>query len=799
MSRRSRSGSLRWLLDALLAVLLATTAFALYRYTLAPTVLAGDAGEFQFVPYLLGVAHPTGYPLYSLLGWVWTHLALVGDVAYRMNLFSAFWSALAVGLLYPTARFFLGPAFPDLPPAALRLVAALPAATLAVTPTLWSQSLIAEVYSLQLFLTVLLLCLLLGWSTQRTKTPTQGGVETQSQAANDQGDQKFLLPAAACFGLGLAHHSTTLLLVPALLAFIWITDRRVFRDGRLILKLVVAAALPLILYLYLPWRAPHTPYLRLPLDGSRELVLYDNTVEGLVGFVMGGPFGGYLDLSVDLGARLGMAWGFQREELGWVALALALGGLVRLVLSRHGARLALTGLVFTATIAFNLFYTIGDIYVLFIPAYLVLVLWMATGVATLSNLVAARRVLASLLVVPFFVLPVWMAVTHYSDMDQSQNRRARTRWEAILSEPLPTGAVLVSNDRNDIMPMWYFQYVGDEEPVRPDLLGLFPLITPDQATLGHVLDLALGTGRPVYLIKEMAGVEVKVQTEAEGGLWRVLGPAVDGEPAHPLSVELDSAVALTGYDRAPHSPRPGDRLQVSLYWEARQPLEAEYHTFVHLLDAGGQVVAQSDQQPGGMYYPTSLWRPGERLRDDHALTIPGGAPEGVYTLLAGMYALGGGGQLELLGEPAVIGSVGVKTSILTEPDRISHPVGARFDEQIELLGYDTTTKDQEVAITLQWRAIQVPGADYTVFVHLLDSEGQVVSQQDSPPQDGAYPTSAWDAGEVMFDTHVLLLPPDLAPGLYSVQVGLYLPASGERLPVAGGGDSVELGPARLGD
>jgi hypothetical protein len=403
------------------------------------------------------------------------------------------------------------------------------------------------------------------------------------------------------------------------------------------------------------------------------------------------------------------------------------------------------------------------------------------------------------LVVPFFALPVWMAVTHYAGVDQSRNTRARTRWEAILGEPLPPDAVLVSDDRNNIMPMWYFQYVGDEEPLRPDLLGLFPLITPDQATLGHVLDLALSTGRPVYLIKEMPGVEVKVETEAEGRLWRVLGPAVDGEPAYPRSIELDRAVALTGYDRVPHSPRPGDTLQVSLYWEALQTLGVDYHTFVHLLDDGGRAVAQSDQQPGGVYYPTSLWRPGERLRDDHFLTVPTGTPDGVYDLLAGMYALGGAGQLELLGEPAVIGSAGVKTGVRTEPGPIGRPAGASFDDQIELLGYDATTRDREVAVTLHWRSIQVPRADYTVFVHLLDSEGQVVSQHDGPPQDGAYPTSAWDAGEVVVDDRILLLPPDLTPGLYSLWVGLYLPASGERLPVAGGGDSVKLGSARLGD
>jgi hypothetical protein len=77
--------------------------FVLYLITLAPTVLFADGGEFQFVPYILGIAHPTGYPLYLLLGWAWSHVLPIGDVAYRMNLFSALWAALAVGLSYPVA------------------------------------------------------------------------------------------------------------------------------------------------------------------------------------------------------------------------------------------------------------------------------------------------------------------------------------------------------------------------------------------------------------------------------------------------------------------------------------------------------------------------------------------------------------------------------------------------------------------------------------------------------------------------------------------------------------------------
>jgi hypothetical protein len=351
------------LLDLLLAALLGGATFVLYALTLAPTVLAGDGGEFQFVPYLLGVAHPTGYPLYTLLGWLWSHLLPLGDVAFRMNLFSAFWAALAVALLYPAACSLLRQVFPSLIPFNRRLLAVLAGITFAVTPTLWSQAIIAEVYGLHIFFVVLVFYFLLSWGEHRRP--------------------RSLLLAAFSFGLGLTHHSTTLLLAPAILTYVWLTDRHVFRSPRLLLKAALLVLFPLLLYLLIPLRAPHTAYLRLPLTETRELVLYENTWSNLLNFVSGGPFGGSVDLSVNLGQRLGMSWGFLRAEVGWLGVILALVGLVQLGFGRpvrgsgrNWALLALTGLTYVASVVFNLVDTIGDIFVMYIPSYLMIVIWL---------------------------------------------------------------------------------------------------------------------------------------------------------------------------------------------------------------------------------------------------------------------------------------------------------------------------------------------------------------------------------------------------------------------------------------
>jgi len=655
-------------LDLLIAVLLGAASFALYAVTLAPTVLAGDGGEFQFVPYLLGVAHPTGYPLYTILGWLWSHLLPVGDVAYRMNLFSAFWASLAVALLYPLTRSLLRQVFPALSPSIRRLIGVVASITFAVTPTLWSQAVIAEVYGLHIFFVVLIFYLLLAWGEVR--------------------QPRYLLLSALAFGLGLAHHSTTVLLAPAILVYIVLIDWRVFLDWQLLLKCLVLLLGPLVLYLYIPLRAPHTPYLRLPLAEGRDLVLYENTLPNLVDFVMGGPFSGSVDFSVDLGERLTMTWDLLRNEVSLAGVTLALVGVMGLATGvpatgmasqeaatgsrrRHLAVLALTCLAYLASVSFNLVYTIGDIFVMYIPSYLMICLWIAVAAGMVASLVRRSRAASVGLVLLFLALPLGLLVSNVDALDQSDNTAARTGWEALLAEPLPPDAILISNDRNEIMPMWYFQYV---DGTRPDLLGLFPLVTPDYPTVGNVLDLALSTGRPVYLIKEMPGIEIKVNVEPEGLLWRVLGSAASTEPTFDRNDLLGDAVALLGYDLSPPTPRPGDAMQISLIWEALRPLDAVYHSYIHLLDADGNRVAQSDRQPGGVHYPTTLWQPGERLRDDHWLEIPADAPPGVYRIVAGMYAFIEDGSLQPLGEPVTIGQVEVSLGASPETAASGQPL-----------------------------------------------------------------------------------------------------------------------------
>jgi hypothetical protein len=84
---------------------------------------------------------------------------------------------------------------------------------------------------------------------------------------------------------------------------------------------------------------------------------------------------------------------------------------------------------------------------------------------------------------------------------------------------------------------------------------------------------------------------------------------------------------------------------------------------------------------------------------------------------------------------------------------------------------------------MRWRVDEAPGRALTTFVHLGDPTQAPVAQVDGPPLGGDYPATYWEAGELFDDRFVLTLPEGLPPGNYPLQLGLYDPQNGRRLPV----------------
>jgi hypothetical protein len=121
------------------------------------------------------------------------------------------------------------------------------------------------------------------------------------------------------------------------------------------------------------------------------------------------------------------------------------------------------------------------------------------------------------------------------------------------------------------------------------------------------------------------------------------------------------------------------------------------------------------------------------------------------------------------------------------PKRLAQTVNVRADNGSELVRYDLANtalaRDDEVQLTLHWRALAPSSANYTVFVHLLDAAGQLRAQKDAQPLNGVRPTSAWQPGEWLEDQYSFLVPADAPTGAYTLAVGLYDGVTGKRLPL----------------
>jgi hypothetical protein len=181
--------------DILLAVLAGIAALSLYIRTLAPSLLWGDTAEFQTLSYTLGMTHPSGYMTQIMFGKLFTYIP-VGNIAYRVNLMSAFFGALAVAETYLIVRLLGG----------WRLAALSASILLTLTEGFWWRALLAESYApaAGMLATVWLLVLL--W--------------------RNTGKWAFLFFAGLAGGLSLGIHSTVVMTAFSVLVFMALTARK---------------------------------------------------------------------------------------------------------------------------------------------------------------------------------------------------------------------------------------------------------------------------------------------------------------------------------------------------------------------------------------------------------------------------------------------------------------------------------------------------------------------------------------------------------------------------------------------
>ena len=268
-----------------------------------------------------------------------------------------------------------------------------------------------------------------------------------------------------------------------------------------------------------------------------------------------------------------------------------------------------------------------------------------------------------------------------------------------------------------------------------------------------------------------------------------------GRLKNPLQTNFANQIQLRGYELDPRITKPGDTLPITLYWQSLAPMSESYRVFVHLVGQDNRIAGGVDVVPAHGAFPTVYWKLGDAFRDVVNIPIVADAIPGKYSVQVGWYPIGKtGDRLQTIDgdDRSIITTIKVapRESLVFTPQK---RIDATFDNQIKLLGYDSSFSPDAVYLTLYWQAHKNIDQEYKVFVQVLDSNNKIISQVDQQPQNGNYPTSIWSAGEQVRDEYKLSLPSHV--GNARIIIGLYRIDTGERLPVVANGqasDYIEL-------
>jgi hypothetical protein len=431
------------------AVVAGACALAIYSRCLAPGLTwshdGADGGDLLAAALTQGIPHPTGYPTYQILLRAWIAM-FPGEPARAGNWLSAACAAAAAVLLADLAMRML-PAQPWRGPVALSA-----ALTWSVAPTLWSQAVITEVYTLNALVVVSLLWFLWRW---------------REAAAARRAGWPWLAGAGFIYGAGLGNHVSLLLASPGVAAWLWANRqllKAVRRSGWA--AILAATACGLSLYLYLPLAARGAP----PVNWG--------DASSLPGFwwLVSGQI--YRELILGLGARNLLArvaaWaGEASSQYGggpWGAL-IAVAGLFWL--DHHDrAWWRATLLIGLAYSLYAIGYNTRDSYVYLIPVWSVAALWLAAGlfwgteaVVHMGRSGRAGRLLWIPLCIVIIGLPVASLVRHWGAMDLSRDHEARDWVTGALADAGTGGVILTASDRTTFA-LWYAIY---GLKLRPDL------------------------------------------------------------------------------------------------------------------------------------------------------------------------------------------------------------------------------------------------------------------------------------------------------------------------------------------
>ncbi len=257
-------------------------------------------------------------------------------------------------------------------------------------------------------------------------------------------------------------------------------------------------------------------------------------------------------------------------------------------------------------------------------------------------------------------------------------------------------------------------------------------------------------------------------------------PTVSAHRIDSVFTDERAALGLIQAQMQTTEAQPGDWVHLLLDWQILSPADRDYSLFLHLLTPDGVILAQRDIYPGGGKLATSDLPTGYAWHNPMAVRLPPTA----YTPMrlearVGWYDLATGQRLRLADGRETVEIGTVRLVPRTGSGGIPNPLRINFDGQIALVGYELDTLSASpggaLILTLYWQALAPITRDYVVFANIIDPQTLTkYAASNAMPAGWTRPTSTWQVDEIVEDMHALTVAVDAAPGIYELEIGLYL-------------------------
>ena len=439
-------------------------AFIFYMFTIAPSVIEIDTGELAAVQCTLGIAHPTGYPLYTILGHLFSLLPLPFTKIFQMNLFAALYCVAAISVFTLTVKLVLDnhdsfqlkktskekskkkkqtdkiktvsiPSTFVLSENVKITAAVFSGLFLALSKTFWFQSTSVEVYSLHLLLISLI---------------TFSLIKAFLFSDLEKSFSKYWFVFTVMLALGFSNHMTTLLIIPGV-AYLYFAKNGFNSKSikQLIFMLLAFFPILILIYSYLPIRASQNPAMNWgnPTDW-----------EHIIRHISGQQYQVWLFSSTEAAAK---QFNYFIENLPKefsLTLIIAFAGLVvSLIYSKKF--FIFNFLVFLSTVLYSINYDINDIDSYFLLAYISLAFFAVFGILQIITFAVKNKIK---IIIPISILVLFLGLQFYSNYDEvnQRNNFVYEDYTKVLLNSLPKNSIVFSYQWDYfISAAYYFQLV----------------------------------------------------------------------------------------------------------------------------------------------------------------------------------------------------------------------------------------------------------------------------------------------------------------------------------------------------